>query len=149
MTVAIEPMRIKDLGEVLEIERLSFPIPWSKRTFLYELLENEQAVYLVAWEAKKIRGYIGMWMVIDEGHITNLAVHPAYRRRGIGRVLLETLIMESAKRGIHRLTLEVRRSNLGAQALYGRMGFKNAGIRPRYYQDNREDAMIMWKGLQN
>lgn len=149
MTVAVKPMRLDDLEEVLRIERLSFTIPWSKRAFLYELLENQRALYLVAWEAKQIRGYIGMWIVLDEGHITNLAVHPDYRRRGIGRVLLETLMMESAKRGIQRLTLEVRRSNLGAQALYHGLGFKEAGIRHRYYQDNREDALIMWKELKD
>lgn len=149
MAVAVEPMRLNDLEEVLTIERLSFTIPWSRRAFLYELLENQQALYLVARETEKTVGYIGMWIVLDEGHITNLAVHPDYRRRGIGRLLLETLVRESAKRGIQRLTLEVRRSNLAAQALYRGLGFKETGVRHRYYQDNREDALIMWKELKD
>ena len=100
----------------------------------------------MAKTATKVVGYVGMWVILDEGHITNLAVDPAYRRKGIGRALLEHLITEGKKRGVRFLTLEVRSSNLVAQQLYRKLGFYEAGVRPGYYQDNQEDAIIMWKG---
>ncbi len=142
----ITPMRLEDLEEVLAIEEESFPVPWSKASFLYELLENERAFYYVARSDGKVVGYIGMWMILDEGHITNIAVAAAYRRRGIGRALLQYLVGASKRLGIRYLTLEVRRSNIPAQNLYEELGFVRTGIRPRYYQDNQEDAIIMWKG---
>lgn len=146
--VRVEPMCLEDLEGILEIEEASFPTPWSRKSFLYELLENERAVYLVAREQEdRVQGYIGMWMVLDEGHITNLAVHPRARGRGIGELLLKALMAESRSRGINRLTLEVRISNLVARNLYAKLGFVSAGIRPGYYLDNNEDALIMWKGL--
>ncbi|NLZ43973.1 MAG: ribosomal protein S18-alanine N-acetyltransferase [Clostridia bacterium] len=147
MAVAVEPMQLKDLPEILIIERLSFPIPWSKQAFLHEL-NNEFALYLVARENLAVCGYIGMWLIVDEGHITNLAVHPAYRRRGIGRLLLKSLIQAGKRYGLRRLTLEVRRSNLAAQKLYMEFGFTTVGVRSRYYLDNHEDALIMWKELE-
>lgn len=147
MAVAVESMQLKDLPEVLIVEKLSFPVPWSKQAFLNEL-RNKYALYLVARENDTVCGYIGMWLIIDEGHITNLAVHPAYRRRGIGRLLLKNLIEEGKKHGLSRLTLEVRRSNMAAQNLYREFGFKQVGVRPQYYLDNREDALIMWKELE-
>jgi ribosomal-protein-alanine N-acetyltransferase len=145
--VRVEPMRLEDLEGILEIEEASFPTPWSRKSFLYELLENERAVYLVAREEDRVQGYIGMWLILDEGHITNLAVHPRARGRGIGELLLKALMAVSRSRGINRLTLEVRVSNLIARSLYAKLGFVGAGIRPGYYLDNNEDALIMWKGL--
>ncbi|HHW12804.1 MAG TPA: ribosomal protein S18-alanine N-acetyltransferase [Firmicutes bacterium] len=142
----VKPMTLDDLPEVLAIEEQCFPVPWSRSAFLYELLENERAYYCVAKTATKVVGYVGMWVILDEGHITNLAVDPAYRRKGIGRALLEHLITEGKKRGVRFLTLEVRSSNLVAQQLYRKLGFYEAGVRPGYYQDNQEDAIIMWKG---
>ena len=139
-------MRLADLEQVLEIERLSFPTPWSRQSFLHELLENERAVYLVYKEAGRVYGYIGMWVVLDEGHITNLAVHPAFRRRGTGRSLIVRLEEIARERGVRHLTLEVRKSNLAAQNLYRDLGFVSVGIRRQYYLDNMEDAIIMWKG---
>ena len=139
-------MRLEDLEEVLAIEEECFSVPWSKASFLYELLENERAFYYVARANRKVLGYVGMWMILDEGHITNLAVAPAYRRRGIGRALLQYLVEASKMLRIRYLTLEVRRSNLSAQLLYEELGFVRTGVRPRYYQDNQEDAIIMWKG---
>lgn len=147
MAVAVEPMQLMDLPEILVIERLSFPNPWSKQAFLNEL-NNEFALYLVARENLAVCGYAGMWLIVDEGHITNLAVHPDYRRRGIGRLLLKSLIQAGKKRGLRRLTLEVRKSNLAAQKLYMEFGFATVGVRPRYYLDNHEDALIMWKELE-
>lgn len=142
----IEAMKLTDLEQILEIEQASFTTPWSRQSFLHELLENERAVYLVYRHNERVWGYIGMWVVVDEGHITNLAVHPAFRRRGVGRQLIEALTMESTRRGIRHLTLEVRKSNIPAQELYKEMGFVSMGIRRQYYLDNMEDAIIMWKG---
>lgn len=143
----IEPMQVEDVEEVLAIERASFAAPWSRLAFLSELLENERAVYLVAREEGAVIGYVGMWRILDEGHITNLAVHPDARRRGVGRRLLEALCNLAIARGLRRLTLEVRVSNSVAQHLYESLGFSVAGIRPGYYQDNQEDALIMWRDL--
>ena len=147
MQTIIEMMQIEDLEAVLEIEEASFPTPWSKNSFFYELTENQRAIYLVAKsEMNKVIGYIGMWVVFDEGHITNLAAHPLYRRQGVGKALLNELINVARKNGIQYLTLEVRRSNLSAQDLYQKIGFVHMGVRRKYYLDNREDALIMWKG---
>lgn len=147
--VAIDRMTVADLDEVLEIERLSFHTPWSRRSFLYELLENQRALYITARHAEtgSILGYIGMWVIFDEGHITNLAVRPEYRRHGIGAFLLDNLAALAKERGVSRLTLEVRQSNIGAQLLYTKHGFTSSGIRRRYYRDNNEDALIMWKTI--
>jgi [ribosomal protein S18]-alanine N-acetyltransferase len=147
MPLKIESMGIEDLEDVLEIEGLSFATPWSRNSFLYELLENERAVYLVARnEFNKVIGYIGMWVVFDEGHITNLAAHPLYRRQGVGKKLMEHLITVARENDVKNLTLEVRRSNLSAQELYQKFGFVHMGVRRKYYLDNKEDALIMWKG---
>ncbi len=147
MQTKIELMRIEDLETVLEIEEASFPTPWSRNSFLYELTENQRAIYLVAKnEFNKVVGYIGMWVVFDEGHITNLAAHPLYRRQGVGRTLLNELVAVARRNGVQYLTLEVRRSNLSAQDLYQKIGFVHMGVRRKYYLDNREDALIMWKG---
>jgi ribosomal-protein-alanine N-acetyltransferase len=140
-------MTERNLDAVLGIENLSFASPWSKNSFLYELQENKRAVYLAASEEERIIGYIGMWVILDEGHITNLAVHPDYRRHGVAWRLIETLTVTAADRGLARLTLEVRRTNFTAQQLYLKAGFVSAGVRPRYYRDNDEDALIMWKTL--
>lgn len=147
-SIKVFPMTVEDLSEVVEIEENSFAVPWSLNSFLSELIENERAVYLVAKDnLRRVLGYIGMWVVIDEGHITNLAVAPLFRRRGVGKKLLENLIKLSRVNGLERLTLEVRVSNTAAQKLYESFGFVSAGIRPRYYIDNNEDAMIMWNDL--
>ncbi|HEY8392213.1 MAG TPA: ribosomal protein S18-alanine N-acetyltransferase [Capillibacterium sp.] len=142
----VEPMTIDDLPEVLAIEEESFPIPWSRSSFLYELLENERAYYCVAKAEGKVLGFVGMWIIFDEGHITNLAVASTHRRHGVGRALLQHLVTEAKIRGLRYLTLEVRASNYAAQRLYEEFGFVKTGVRPRYYQDNQEDAYIMWKG---
>lgn len=143
----IRPMTLDDLEEVLAIDRLSFPIPWSERTYRYELTSNSAARLLVAdyrYENRVVLvGYIGFWFVVDEVHISTLAVHPSYRRRGIGVSLLrEVLSMAYAKGGVVA-TLEVRTSNEAAVHMYKRHGFEIAGRRLNYYQDNREDAWIM------
>jgi len=145
--VVIDPMRLRDLGDILKIEKLSFTTPWSKQAFLSELLDNDRAYYLVAKVNDRAVGYIGIWLVAGEGHITNVAVHPEYRRRGIGHQLLTAVERLASERGVTRLTLEVRVSNEAAQSLYRKLGYAPAGIRRRYYRDNDEDALIMWKDL--
>lgn len=143
----IEAMRLRDVSQVLRIERASFPTPWSRRAFLSELLTNENAHYIVARIGKRVVGYVGMWLVAGEAHVTNLAVHPKYRRRGIGRKLMDHLARMAREKGAIYMTLEVRRSNLTAQSLYRQLGFVVEGVRPGYYLDNGEDALLMGKDL--
>jgi ribosomal-protein-alanine N-acetyltransferase len=147
VAIKVVPMCVEDLEGIIEIENSSFTTPWSRNSFLHELFENERAVYLVAKdEFDRLVGYIGMWIIFDEGHITNLAVHPNFRRRGVGSRLLKGLIAYGRREGIKYLTLEVRRSNETAQNLYYKHGFVHMGVRRKYYLDNNEDALIMWKG---
>lgn len=137
-------MSTADLDEVMEIEEASFTSPWSLASFMHELLQNPRALYLVATSGGRVVGYAGLWLIIDEGHITNIAVHPDYRRTGVAQRLIATLAEIGCSQGIKRFTLEVRVSNTPAQTLYNRIGFKPAGIRKGYYLDNHEDALIMW-----
>ncbi|MBE3598704.1 MAG: ribosomal protein S18-alanine N-acetyltransferase [Limnochordaceae bacterium] len=147
LDVTVDPMRVRDLNDIMVIERLSFSTPWSKSAFLSELLENERAHYLVARADGRAVGYVGIWLVADEGHITNVAVHPEYRSRGVGRKLMEAITELARRKGARRLTLEVRKSNLRAQRLYESLGFQGVGLRKGYYRDNNEDAIIMWREL--
>ena len=148
LPVEIEPMRVRDLDAVLAIERVSFPTPWSRYAYLSELLENDQAHYVVARTGDgKIAGYLGMWLILDEGHITTIAVHPAYRGRGVGRQLLAAADIIDRANGGSKITLEVRVSNYIAHGLFKKFGYVDVGIRPGYYRDNNEDAIIMWKDL--
>lgn len=142
---SIRAMQLDDLPQVLEIERLSFPTPWSERAFRGELTVNSYAHYLVAELGERVVGYGGMWVIVDEAHVTNIAVHPRHRRSGIGRLLLKALLEQAADRGCDRVTLEVRKSNRPAQHLYQSYGFVPRGIRRGYYTDNNEDAIVMWK----
>jgi ribosomal-protein-alanine N-acetyltransferase len=142
----IKPMRLEDIGSVLEIEQMSFPTPWPRDAYYHELRENRLACYLVAREFHRIVGYAGMWVILDEAHVTTIAVDPLHRRRRIGERLVVALLDEAMKRGARWVTLEVRKSNLGAQTLYRKYGFRDIGIRKAYYSDNREDAIVMWTG---
>ncbi|MGQ9511835.1 ribosomal protein S18-alanine N-acetyltransferase [Thermodesulfitimonas sp.] len=144
MRVKVVPMEPEHLDAVMAIEKVSFPIPWRREAFLFEILLNETADYVVALHRGQVVGYGGMWLVLDEAHITNIAVHPDFRGRGIGRRILQELIKRAALRGATKMTLEVRPSNLIARKLYQEMGFEEKGVRKRYYQDNQEDAIIMW-----
>jgi ribosomal-protein-alanine N-acetyltransferase len=141
--IVIDRMKLTDIDEVLEVERLSYPTPWSRRAFISELTENAYAHYLVARARGTVIGYVGMWLILDECHITNVAVHPDYRGRGVGRLLMQSAIAFTEAAGGKRITLEVRRTNLVAQHLYESFGFRNVGVRRGYYTDNHEDAFIM------
>ena len=145
-----EPVRFGDLTAqhlpgVLAIERCSFPTPWSERAFISELTQNAYARYVVALRGEAVVGYGGMWLILDEAHITNIAVHPADRRQGLGDAILTELERRARAHGCHSMTLEVRPSNGVAQRLYRRHGFMPRGLRPGYYADTHEDAIIMWK----
>lgn len=142
--IEILDMSIEHIDEIMVVENLSFSIPWSRNAFIEEVTNNKFAIYLTAKADGKIAGYTGMWQVFDEGHITNIAVHPEFRGIGVGSALLERLIKVAISKGITKMTLEVRKSNIGAQKLYSKYGFISGGLRKAYYADNNEDALIMW-----
>jgi [ribosomal protein S18]-alanine N-acetyltransferase len=144
--VTLETMRMEDVPRVLEIERESFRTPWPRDAYTHELTENRLASYIVARTDARIVGYAGMWVILDEAHITTIAVDPAYRGQHIGERLLVGLIDAAVTRGGRWMTLEVRRSNDAAQTLYKKYGFREIGVRKGYYSDNREDAIVMWSG---
>lgn len=144
MNVKLRTMNKKHIDEVLQVGSLSLKEAWSKDALNKEI-ENPLAKYLVAEVDNKIVGFAGLWKIYDEGHITNIAVHPNYRGNGIGSKLVESLINNFDAWYINSLTLEVRKSNITAQHLYKKYGFIEEGIRKNYYNDNKEDALIMWK----
>lgn len=144
--LVIEKMTCKDIDGVFEVEKNCFEHHWSKDAFKKEL-NNDVARYLVAKIGKKVVGYVGIWFVMDEGHITNVAVHSDYRGKKIGDELVKELVGLCRQNSIVSMTLEVRVSNTVAQNLYKKYGFKLAGIRKEYYSDNKEDAMIMWNDV--
>ena len=130
------------LDEIIEIENDSFRYPWSRDAYNGEI-ENKLATYLTVLQDDRVVAYGGFWKVFDEANITNIAVKREYRGQGIGKVITNALIQEAKKQGIRAITLEVRVSNISAIRLYEGCGFKNAGIRKKYYPDG-EDAIIMW-----
>lgn len=144
-----------DLLAVQTIDQLSFSLPWPTSAFHYEFFENEQALLWLAErvpdglvdqpmpEASTIVGFVVMWMILDEGHVATIAVHPDWRRCGIAAELLSLSLQDAIAHGAVCSTLEVRQSNASAQALYARFGFKEVGRRRRYYRDNQEDALIL------
>jgi len=142
--IVIEDMSLDDIDGVQEVERASFPVPWPANAFRHELTQNKNARYLVARDNGRIVGYAGLWLMVDEAHITTFAVHPENRRRRIGERLLVRVFELAAALNAEWLTLEVRASNLPAQRLYEKDGFRRAGVRRRYYSDNNEYALIMW-----
>lgn len=142
--IKIMPIENKYISGVLNVSTLSFPVTWSRESFKSEL-SNKYARYLVAVEDQVVVGFGGMWVILDEAHITNIAVHPEFRGCGISNLLIDGLISICDKENVTAMTLEVRRSNERAQNLYKKFGFHEDGIRAGYYEDNKEDAVIMWK----
>ena len=143
LPLVVEPMRLADVPAVLEIERLSFSSPWPAYAFEQELTANRLAHYRVARLHERVVGFGGIWLMVDEAHITTFGVHPSHRRQGIGRRLLLDLAELAIQLGSARMTLEVRLSNLAAQALYRSFGFRVNGRRVAYYSDDGEDALVM------
>jgi ribosomal-protein-alanine N-acetyltransferase len=141
----IEPMRHRHVGQILAIERASYPKPWTAQVFHDELdqVGEGRRCYLVARRVRSVIGYGGLMFTPDEAHVTNVAVHPGHRREGVGTRLLGELAEEAIRHGSPAWTLEVRASNLAAQELYRRFGFVPAGVRARYYE-GVEDAIVMW-----
>ncbi|NQX47383.1 ribosomal protein S18-alanine N-acetyltransferase [Paenibacillus tritici] len=140
-------MRLEDIPEILVIEREAFTMPWTEEAFRNELNHNHFAKYMVMELEGRLIGYAGMWAIVDEAHVTNIALLEAYRGRKWGERLLDELMRTAAYLGMQSITLEVRVSNEVAQNLYRKKGFRPAGTRKGYYSDNREDALIMWADL--
>lgn len=146
MEVEVRELKFDDLEEVAEIERICFSLPWSKELIAKELLNN-MAYYQCATISGKVVGYMGMWKICDEGHVTNVAVLPEYRKKGIASMLIGKMIDVCKCSEIYNITLEARESNIEALRLYEKFGFESAGKRPNYYQKPNESAVIMWKRI--
>ena len=147
---SLEPLTPADLDEVLAIEQASFPTPWSRGAFLYEMKQNPAARCWVArgsGSAPPVLGYLCLWEIPPEIHITNLAVHPEWRRQGIARVLLTATLEDARRRGLTLALLEVRPNNAEAVGLYEGLGFQIVGRRKGYYFDTGEDALLMQANL--
>lgn len=142
----IRAIREEDVRQIHEIETLCFAMPWSEESILHDVKENVVARWLVMDDGEgRLLAYAGMWFVLDEAHICNVAVHPDYRGRGYGKQIFMALEELAKENSMSMMTLEVRRSNTVAQNLYHACGFLDVGYRKRYYEDNKEDALIMFK----
>ena len=158
----VEPMTLDDIDQVMEIEKIAFSAPWSARAYRYEITQNDHSTMLVVRPAQvptsllahlrrwlklgapaPVLGYAGLWLLVDEAHISTIAVHPQWRGRGLGELLLASLLVQGRLLGAHRATLEVRVSNKAALELYIKYGFQIVSRRKRYYTNNNEDAYIM------
>ena len=140
-------IRVAEAGDILklmEIELSGFVSPWSLETLRQELENHDRTHYVVADIQGEVVGYAGLWVIIDEGHITRIAVDPKFRRQGIGQDLVKTLMEVGANSGCQSFTLEVMASNIGARKLYKDLGFEEVGFRPGYYEMEDQDAVIMW-----
>ena len=145
--IVIRSMQLEDLDQVEEIEEKSFTSTWSKNLYKKELEENDFAYYFVIEKGHHLIGFSGIWLVLDEVQITNIAIDPAYRGQGYGTLLFKHMVKYSIGKGAVNLSLEVRKSNKQAQNLYQKFGLQKAGIRKNYYTDNNEDAIVMWVRL--
>mgnify|MGYP001953974939 CR=1 FL=1 len=142
-------LNVNDIDGILNIEHQSFTLPWSKEAFYNELTKNQYALYVGLEDEVegKIIGYCGVWIIVDEAHITNVAVLPEYRGRKLGEAIMRKVMDVAREKGAKTMTLEVRLSNYVAQSLYRKLGFQNGAIRKNYYTDNQEDAIVMWVNL--
>ncbi len=144
LEIEVIPLRRRHLPSVLRIEGKVYPRPWSAGLFLSELAQKGSRAYFVARHGGRVVGYAGVMILGDEGHVTNIAVDPSYHRNKIGSRLLVALVDASRQRRVRSMTLEVRRANTGAQAMYRQFGFQTVGVRRGYYVETGEDAYIMW-----
>jgi ribosomal-protein-alanine N-acetyltransferase len=143
VNLAIRRMTLEDVPTVHEIDTLSFSLPWPERSFRFELTENPVARSWVAESGGRIAAMLVLWLIVDEAHIATIATHPDFRRKGIGERLMIAALLSARAEGAARAFLEVRAGNAGALALYKKYSFVVAGLRPRYYKDNNEDAILM------
>jgi ribosomal-protein-alanine N-acetyltransferase len=140
---SIRRMTLEDVPTVHEIDVLSFSLPWPERSFRFELTENPVSRGWVAESGGRIAAMLVLWLIVDEAHIATIATHPDFRRQGVGEKLMIAALLSARKEGATRAFLEVRAANMGAIALYKKYGFVVVGVRPRYYKDNNEDAILM------
>jgi [ribosomal protein S18]-alanine N-acetyltransferase len=138
---------VEDIDQIHAIEHVCFPNPWSRTAFINEIVNNHFATYFIVEIEEKQIGYCGVWVIIDEAHITNIAILPEYQGHKFGEALLRNVMMFAKASGAKTMSLEVRVSNLVAQNLYRKLGFQEGGIRKNYYSDNGEDAIVMWVNL--
>lgn len=143
MNLTFRLMAPEDADAVEVVEKACFAIPWSRESF-WKAAGDSNTCYLLVLDGERVIGYAGCWISFEEGQITNVAVLPEYRGKGVGTKLMGEIIRLLLARGLTALTLEVRPSNMPARALYARYGFREAGVRKGYYQDNGEDALILW-----
>jgi len=143
--IKIRCMDSKDIEPVFGVEVRCFSTPWSKESFEYEMRENDKAIYVIAEYNGNVLGYAGMWKILDEGHITNIAVLEEFRKNGIATLMINYLFELAKESRVKSFTLEVRSTNDAAIRLYERFGFKRCGVRKGYYEDTKDDAIIMWK----
>lgn len=139
----IRRMTLEDLPAVVELDRMSFSLPWPERSFRFELTENTASRCWVVERDSRIVGMLVAWMLVDEAHIATLATHPDFRRRGIARELLAHALRSMSKEGAVSSLLEVRESNTAAQEMYRQFGYEAVGRRKHYYKDTDEDAILM------
>lgn len=150
MSIEIGRMTLDDLPAVVELDQLSFSLPWPERSFRFELTENDASRCWVAEQNGKLVGMIVAWLLVDEAHIATIATHPDHRRQGIARKLLTYALRYMSKEGAVSSFLEVRESNIAAQRMYRKFGYEVTGRRKRYYKDTDEDAILMTlNGLEN
>src|SRR5215216_6985739 len=143
MNVSLRKMTVQDISAVLDLDRKSFSLPWPERSFRFELAENPASRCWVADLDGKVVGMIVVWLLVDEAHVATLATHPDHRRQGIGKRLLSHALLNIKREGARSSFLEVRASNVTAQEMYRKFGYKETGRRRHYYRDNDEDAILM------
>ena len=143
MNFHIRRMTVEDVLAVAELDRISFSLPWTERSFHFEVNSNPAARCWVAEHGGRIVGVVVAWLLLDEVHIATIATHPEYRRRGIAQTLLAHVLKLGVNEGALSSFLEVRAGNVAAQAMYHKFGYEETGKRPRYYKDNGEDAILM------
>jgi [ribosomal protein S18]-alanine N-acetyltransferase len=143
MSLYIRKMTLEDIPVVVELDKISFSLPWPERSFRFELTDNPASRCWVAEVDERVAGMVVGWMLVDEMHIATIAIHPDYRRQGIGSKLLLHTLLKSMQEGARSSFLEVRASNLAAQEMYLKFGYEKTGRRRRYYRDNDEDAILM------
>ncbi len=147
MEFIIRPMIVDDIDQVIMIDQLSFPNPWPKHSYLYEINENKNSrpwvLEIIEQGQNRIAGMAVLWVVLDEVHIGTIAIHPDFRKKGLGKIFLTNILEQAFEEGVIKAFLEVRKSNIAAIQLYRELEFVIDGVRKEYYRDNNEDAYLM------